>query len=234
LHTTLKKVATSFAVHAILGLGVKSEANGVTSLDQSIADAQAAENLDTVHHQSVQNLHSNGLLDSISGRSINMDQTLIDSSHLCPKCHTLHFRNVNEIAPGREVYPQGDEAEEPFRSDWAEFHDVGLPYLLPIHNSFDELEQSAQRGCHFCLQILYSFSPDDVTEFHSGKNAGTTSRKVWLEYREGEKDVGRSTRKVLYVSCHRTIRVLELLPRGEQAAMAIRQFTQLTRKKVFH
>jgi hypothetical protein len=233
MHTALKKVATSFAVYAILSLGVKSEANGVTSLDQSIAHVQAAENLDTGHHQSVQNLHSNGLLDSILDRSINMDQTLIDSSHLCPKCHMLYFRNVNEVAPGREVYPQRDEAEEPFRSDWAEFHDIGLPYL-PIHNSFDELEQSAQRGCHFCLQILYSFSPDDVTEFHSGKNAGTTSKKVWLEYREGEKDVGKSTRKVLYVSYHRTIRVLELLPRGEQAAIVIRQFTQLTRKKASH
>ena len=140
-----------------------------------------------------------------------MDQAPAGLSHFCSKCETLHFKNVNDVAPGRDVYPRKDEAEEPFREVWADVHNVGLPYLLPIYDSIDELEQSALNGCHFCLQILYSFTPDDVTDFHLSNTVGSPGRKVWLEYREAE----NGARRVIFVSYHRTIGILELLPRGE-------------------
>lgn len=157
-----------------------------------------------------------------------MDMLKTESSRLCFKCQTLQFYNISEVSSVHDVYPTwkflNDQPGEPFRPEWVERHNIGTPYFLPIHSSFSELEQSAENGCHFCLQVFFSFSPEDVAKFKTTEGSGATTRKVWLEYREmtGWYEHGWPKydiwciRKVIYVSYDRTYKLLDLLPLGKQ------------------
>jgi hypothetical protein len=140
-------------------------------------------------------------------------------SHLCPKCKILRFRHLSEVSSIPDTKPTFhlyDQHGEPFRPNWAENTDLGVPYFLPIHNTFQELEQSARDGCHFCLQMLFSFSEKDLAKFKLLERRDV-GRKVWLEYRESKsRQPGFQLllEKSLYLSYDQTYRILKILTPG--------------------